>query len=236
MATEKSKPKNIITISSTVDDIVMTKHNYDLKNSHNYGFPTLILHVHYPEYVMKYRNGSSYKEPPHESCYYLTPFRLYDFQISGTLDGDGDYGSSPVIGLCNLMAMTRDNYELSNLSWNNYISTTSNALHPLMKGQAMLAIYGFQKYNKRYGDGFSLDFYRDHDHAILRHGDVLDQFISICQAYILNYMGRESEIDREVLYAMQTLAVVDEDTGESDPLWRHPIKMDLLEEFTSDNR
>ena len=29
--------------------------------------------------------------------YYLTPFRGYRFQVSGSKDGDGDYGSSPVI-------------------------------------------------------------------------------------------------------------------------------------------
>lgn len=29
--------------------------------------------------------------------YYLTPFRGYRFQVSGSTDGDGDYGSSPVI-------------------------------------------------------------------------------------------------------------------------------------------
>lgn len=29
--------------------------------------------------------------------YYLTPFRAYRFQVSGSKDGDGDYGSSPVI-------------------------------------------------------------------------------------------------------------------------------------------
>lgn len=29
--------------------------------------------------------------------YFLTPFRGYRFQVSGSRDGDGDYGSSPVI-------------------------------------------------------------------------------------------------------------------------------------------
>lgn len=32
-----------------------------------------------------------------ERSYYLTPFRGYRFQVSGSRDGDGDYGSSPVI-------------------------------------------------------------------------------------------------------------------------------------------
>ena len=31
------------------------------------------------------------------SPYYLQPFRAYRFQVSGSKDGDGDYGSSPVL-------------------------------------------------------------------------------------------------------------------------------------------
>lgn len=32
-----------------------------------------------------------------DRSYFLTPFRGYRFQVSGSRDGDGDYGSSPVI-------------------------------------------------------------------------------------------------------------------------------------------
>ena len=32
---------------------------------------------------------------------WLAPFRGYRFQVSGSIDGKGDYGSSPVIGLKN---------------------------------------------------------------------------------------------------------------------------------------
>ena len=32
---------------------------------------------------------------------YLSPFRGYRFQVSGTFDGEGDYGSSEVVGLKN---------------------------------------------------------------------------------------------------------------------------------------
>jgi len=32
-----------------------------------------------------------------DSNFYLTPFRGYRFQVSGSTDGDGDYGSSPVV-------------------------------------------------------------------------------------------------------------------------------------------
>ena len=32
-----------------------------------------------------------------DRSYFLTPFRGYRFQVSGSRDGDGDYGSSPVV-------------------------------------------------------------------------------------------------------------------------------------------
>ena len=32
-----------------------------------------------------------------DRSYYLTPFRAYRLQVSGSKDGDGDYGSSPVL-------------------------------------------------------------------------------------------------------------------------------------------
>lgn len=34
---------------------------------------------------------------------YLSPFRGYRFQVSGTLDGVGDYGSTEVVGLGNVL-------------------------------------------------------------------------------------------------------------------------------------
>ena len=34
---------------------------------------------------------------------YLAPFRGYSFQVSGNMDGDGDYGSTPVVGLNNIL-------------------------------------------------------------------------------------------------------------------------------------
>lgn len=49
--------------------------------------------------------------------FYLSPFRGYSFQVSGSLEGSGDYGSSEVIGLANVI-MAFDNYQKpkSNLS------------------------------------------------------------------------------------------------------------------------
>jgi len=38
--------------------------------------------------------------------YYLQPFRKYCFQVSGTIDGDGDYGSSNTLPYENLKDLT----------------------------------------------------------------------------------------------------------------------------------
>jgi len=39
---------------------------------------------------------------------YLQPFRGYRFQISGSTSGQGDYGSSPVLGLANFLSLDAD--------------------------------------------------------------------------------------------------------------------------------
>lgn len=41
--------------------------------------------------------------------FYLSPFRLYKFQISDDQDGNRDYGSSEVVGLGNLINMIPNN-------------------------------------------------------------------------------------------------------------------------------
>ena len=40
--------------------------------------------------------------------FYLSPFRGYSFQVSGTLSGSCDYGSSEVIGLANVVKAFSD--------------------------------------------------------------------------------------------------------------------------------
>ena len=42
-----------------------------------------------------------------EHTYYLSPFRGYKFQVSGTVDGSGDYGSTDAFGLGNIVNMRR---------------------------------------------------------------------------------------------------------------------------------
>ena len=76
---------------------------------------------------------------------YLSPFRGYKFQVSGTLEGQRDIGSSQVIGLGNVWNSRRDetNNKLvsSNLSW-------EETRKELLKGQAMIALFQFQSFKK----------------------------------------------------------------------------------------
>lgn len=64
---------------------------------------------------------------------YLTPFRHYCFQVSDTIDGDGDMGSSPVVRLDEVV---------------NYLEDGTDKA--VLKGLAMLALShvarGFKSY------------------------------------------------------------------------------------------
>ena len=48
-----------------------------------------------------------WKDEEVEHDYYLSPFRGYCFQISGDENGNGDYASTPVIGLGNVISACR---------------------------------------------------------------------------------------------------------------------------------
>lgn len=69
---------------------------------------------------------------------YLSPFRMYSFQVSMTADGQWDMGSSPVLGLKNVLEATvpstRGFGYQSNLTWNG------EAQACLLKGLALQAL------------------------------------------------------------------------------------------------
>lgn len=73
---------------------------------------------------------------------FLSPFRSYKFQVSGTFDGQWDLGSSKVIGLGNVWHANKSRGDgigyQSNLTW-------FETKKELLKGQAALAIMGFEK-------------------------------------------------------------------------------------------
>lgn len=77
-----------------------------------------------------------------EEVGYLSPFRNYCFQVSGTFDGQMDLGSSKVIGLGNVWNAKKSRSEIgyqTNLNW-------YDTKKELLKGQAALAIMSFENY------------------------------------------------------------------------------------------
>lgn len=71
---------------------------------------------------------------------YLSPFRGYCFQVSGDTEGNGDYGSSGVIGLANVIRGFNVPRETSKLSiWSSNFSQ-EKILKILLLGQAYMAV------------------------------------------------------------------------------------------------
>ena len=57
--------------------------------------------------MMKIPCIDMWKDEEVEHNYYLSPFRGYCFQISGNAEGVGDYASTPVVGLGNVIRACR---------------------------------------------------------------------------------------------------------------------------------
>lgn len=94
---------------------------------------------------------------------YLTPFRAYCFQVSGTKGGQGAYGSSQVIGLRKVANMTSDISEPSNLNM-------KHTCEELLRGQAMIALYNHARMKEA-----ALDLEtRAEDDATLSNGEISD--------------------------------------------------------------
>ena len=73
---------------------------------------------------------------------YLAPFRQYCFQVSGTKEGSGDYGSSEVIGLKHCKVSTLG--EGVGFQSNN---SPEEVTKELLLGQAVIAVVQYAAYN-----------------------------------------------------------------------------------------
>ena len=114
------------------------------------------------------------KDEQGEAVGYLTPFRGYSFQVSGSLEGAGDLGSSQVIGLGNILHAKRDKegsdlLKRSNLGWNSTIKE-------LLKGQAALAILDFIRSEYIYVRSGSGEYTTSYGEKVWCN-DMLDAFI-----------------------------------------------------------
>lgn len=95
---------------------------------------------------------------------YLAPFRGYRFQVMGNQQGEGDYGSSPVLGLGNIVLALK-NYqrpEETGKCHTSLFSTNSNyangeAACQVMYSIAMDALYQFMSH-RPIDSGMDWDF------------------------------------------------------------------------------
>lgn len=79
---------------------------------------------------------SDRKGNPYYDKGYLSPFRKYCFQVSSDVEGNGDMGSSKVIGLNNVLNLKVENHEVVRP---DQFEMNFN----LLKGQALVAIMDF---------------------------------------------------------------------------------------------
>ena len=105
---------------------------------------------------------------------YLTPFRGYSFQVSGSLDGAGDLGSSQVIGLGNVLHVKKGEegsqlLKRSNLNWDE-------TNRDLLKGQAALALLDFIRSEYIYVRSGSGEYTTSYSEKVWCN-DILDFFI-----------------------------------------------------------
>lgn len=114
---------------------------------------------------------------------YLSPFRQYSFQISMTAQGQWDMGSSPVVGLKNVLETVAPNKQgpgyQSNLNWNG----ESQAC--LLKG---LALQALTEYASRENAVLKLGehiFEEDHVNCTSKYyRDKLEKFIAVVVDYL----------------------------------------------------
>ena len=78
---------------------------------------------------------------------YLAPFRGYRFQVSGTFDGEGDYGSSEVVGLKNAILKSTGTSDES-LYYRSNCNTHDTSIEMLL-GLATIAVAKFCR-NRNY--------------------------------------------------------------------------------------
>jgi hypothetical protein len=235
--------KNIVRVSARISDIISVIQNYAIKDySGRLGFPTLVIHVDYPEQVI-----DGIKEPARSRKYYLTPFREYCFQISGSLSGDGDHGSTQVVDLHAVLGSIMnysEPYRATVYYGTESIGTRSNVAFHIMKGLILEAIdqFTYRKINGNY-DGYITDF-NDSDADASRHldGDVIDRFTKVCIAYLLIREGKDALLydagatsKQGLLDFIYHLPIYNSDTGEKTDL-KPTIPMGTLEAMCEEKK
>ena len=105
-----------------------------------------------------------------EHNYYLSPFRGYRFQISGDENGSGDYASTPVIGLGNII-LAYNNYKVPHSASSIFASNSSSIAYGIFEAFITATI---DKFESRCDNTFSFkNMY-----------DIIPRFTEECIKYI----------------------------------------------------
>ena len=105
-----------------------------------------------------------------EHDYYLSPFRGYRFQISGDENGSGDYASTPVIGLGNIV-LAYNTYKVPNSASSIFASNSSSIAYGIFEAFITSTI---DKFESRCDNTFSFkNMY-----------EIIPQFTEECIKYI----------------------------------------------------
>ena len=102
----RPKKSSTVQINTSVNDVVFCKYpkdRYTPESEYDKYLPNLKITVRLPETTITNKDGKTIKKDARTEVFYMSPFRDYRMQISGSIDGDGDYASTEVIGFYNLI-------------------------------------------------------------------------------------------------------------------------------------
>lgn len=196
------------------------------------GFPQLEIDVYFPEICInrtrKDGREISWKMEERQCHRYLSPFREYGFQISGTWDGQWACGETQVIGLRNLFhaIICETNCGHSNVRWGMSTLTRGHAMWHVFNGFAESALMDWIQNSEFEGyDGVNFDWIDEDSHRFSDRGDVFDQFVYATIIYLAIREGRWNLIKPEDLRWYYSLEVLDEDKNKK----QLTIPMGILE-------
>lgn len=102
----RPKKSSTVQINTSINDVVFCKYpkdSYTPEPEYDKYLPNLKITVRLPETTITNKDGKTIKKDARTQVFYMSPFRDYRMQISGSIDGDGDYASTEVIGFYNLI-------------------------------------------------------------------------------------------------------------------------------------
>ena len=194
---------NVVNISADPNSLVLLCPKYGSK----FGFPELMLTAYFPEICIKEEEDPagiairSVRRKEHTRFYWMAPFREYSYQISGSIDGDGCFGDTPVLGLHNLFHATfSDGYQSSNTRWGYGKITMGHASFQIFKALAYQCLDSFYNWGStdiyRY-DGVKTNFSGKEYERYSERGDMLDRYTMAVLIYLAMREERYDLISKE---------------------------------------